>query len=52
MQDYQKEVLIKELEKLIVSQSITISCKDIEISRLKKEVERLEHLLTPKVEAV
>lgn len=48
MGEYQTQVLIKELEKLVVSKQITIDCKDIEIASLKKEVERLEHLLTPK----
>lgn len=50
MGEYQTQVLIKELEKLIVSKQMTIDCKDIEIASLKKEVERLEHLLTPKIE--
>ena len=48
MNEYETRILIEELHKLIVSQSVNISCKDIEIRQLKAEVERLEHLLTPK----
>ena len=50
MGEYHTQVLIKELEKLIVSKQLDIDCKDIEIASLKKEIERLEHLLTPKSE--
>lgn len=50
MSEYQTQVLIEELQKLIVSKELAIKCKDIEIASLKKEIERLEHLLTPKTE--
>jgi 5'-3' exonuclease len=50
MSEYESKMLIEELEKLVVSKQLTINCKDIEIEKLKKEIERLEHLLTPKSE--
>ena len=57
MSEYEKDILINELQKLVVSKSMDISIKNYEIGELKKsveslkaEVERLENLLTPKVE--
>jgi len=50
MSEYQMRVLIEELEKMLVEKQIENTCKDIEIKQLKAEVERLEHLLTPKAE--
>ncbi len=52
MSEYEMRVLIDELGKLIVSKNCTISNKDYEIEQLKKRVEHLEHLLTPKAEKV
>lgn len=49
MSEYETQVLIDELEKLVVSKTLTIKVKDHEIAELKKEVERLENLLTPKI---
>ena len=48
MQEYEAEILIKELQKLIIKKQQDIDFKDFEIKRLKGEVERLENLLTPK----
>ena len=42
MNEYEMRILIDELEKLVVSQSISLSVKDIEISNLKKEIESKE----------
>ena len=50
MDEYQTEILINELQTLVVSKELTIRSQSYEIASLKKEVERLEHLLTPKVE--
>ena len=42
MDEYEKEVFIRALQKLIISQEREISFKTLEISNLKREVERLE----------
>lgn len=47
MSEYEMRVLINELEKLVISQSISLSAKDLKIERLEKEVARLEKQLTP-----
>ena len=50
MNEYETEVLIDELEKLVVSKTMESKAKDFKIAELKKEIERLENLLTPKIE--
>lgn len=50
MSEYEMQLLIDELHKLIVSKQMVINCQNYEIAELKKEVERLEHLLTPKAD--
>ena len=42
------KMLIEELQKLVVEKQLTINFQDMRIASLQKEVERLEHLLTPK----
>lgn len=42
MSVYEKDILIDELQKLVVSKTLEIKIKDIEIDRLKKQVERSE----------
>lgn len=42
MNEYEKDILINELQKMIVDKSMALILKDHEISNLKKEVERLE----------
>lgn len=50
MKEYEMKVLIEELQKLIVSLRMDNNAKQFEIDGLKSEVERLENLLTPKIE--
>ena len=50
MSEYETKVLIDELQKLVVAKTIENSTQNAIINHLKKEIERLEHLLTPKVE--
>lgn len=52
MEEYEMRILIDELEKLVVSQAKTIRFKDVEISSLKKEIKRLEELLTPTIKEI
>lgn len=47
MNDYEMKVLIDELQKLVVNKQMTINSQQFEIDGLKKEIKRLEHLLTP-----
>lgn len=42
MDEYQKDTLIDELEKLIVTKAMEIRIKDVEIRSLKERIERLE----------
>lgn len=48
MNEYETEILIKELQKLIVAKTFENSMLETRIEDLRTEVERLEHLLTPK----
>ena len=50
MNDYDTRILIAELQKLVVDKQKTINVQEYQIKQLKEEIERLEHLLTPKVE--
>lgn len=57
MDEYTMKILIEELQKLVVSlrmesnsKQFTIDGQKLEIDGLKSEVERLENLLTPKIE--
>lgn len=42
MDEYGKDILIDELQKLVVSKSVEIRLKDIEIKNLKATIERFE----------
>lgn len=48
MNEYETEILIKELQKLIVAKTFDYEILKNENEKLRAEVERLEHLLTPK----
>ena len=48
MNEYETQMLITELQKLVVSKQATINCKDYEIARLKERVEHLEKLAKKK----
>ena len=50
MEEYDKQVLIDELQKLVVTKAKENKLQAFEIKRLKEKVEQLEHLLTPKID--
>lgn len=50
MKEYEMQILIEELQKLVVALRRENNGQKYEITNLKSEVERLENLLTPKIE--
>lgn len=52
MDEYQKDILIDELQKLVVSKSLEVRIKDFEIKDLKATIECLENQLKPTTHGV